>query len=158
MKLKLNALIEWLIILFLSCMLLSVLWGVFSRYVLADQSSWTDELARFMLIWVSILGAVYVSGKNAHITIDLLPDSITYKNKQKIDVLTTSLILLFVVGVFIIGGFRYMFISFKLEQTSAALGIPVGIVYSILPLAGIFIVYYKLSHLKKCFKNIKQKG
>lgn len=153
---KLNTFVEWLIVIFLSTMLLSVLWGVFSRYVLDDQGAWTEELARFMLIWTSILGAVYVSGKNAHITIDLLPDSISERNKNSLDIIATLVIILFVFGVFIVGGSRYMYISYELEQTSAALGIPVAYVYVVLPLAGILILAYKMVYLKKCFKNYKK--
>ncbi len=153
---KLNRVLEWLIICFLTVMLFSVLWGVCSRYILADQSSWTDELARFMLIWVSVLGAVYVSGKNAHIAIDLLPESISLKNKMRLDIFVSSVIFLFVGCIFIIGGGRYTYVSFKLQQTSAALGIPVGFIYLILPMAGSLILWYKTLQIKECMQMIKQ--
>ena len=37
--------------------------GKFSRYILANPSSFTDELARYLMIWVGVLGAAYVAGK-----------------------------------------------------------------------------------------------
>lgn len=147
MRKRLNVLLEWVVIILLSIMLLSVLWGVLTRYIFADQSSWTDELARFMLIWVSILGAAYISGKNAHIAIDLLPAKLSKKKKLVLEMITSAIISIFVFVIFLIGGIRYIYISLKLGQTSAALEIPMGYVYLVLPLAGIIIIYFKIMHL-----------
>lgn len=132
-----------MVVLLLSIMLFSVLWGVGTRYVLEDQSSWTDELARFMLIWVSIVGATYISGQNKHITIDLLPKNLSRQTKLKLDILASSIIIVFVIAIFIIGGTRYVYVSFRLGQTSASLGIPMGYVYLILPVCGCIITFFK---------------
>lgn len=158
MQKGLNKILEWAVVILLSVMLLSVLWGVLTRYIFADQSSWTDELARFMLIWVSILGAAYVSGKNAHIAIDLLPDSISEKKKLKLEMITSVIISIFVLMIFIIGGLRYIYISFKLGQTSAALEIPMGYVYLVLPISGMIIIFFKIHAMiasRKALKLIK---
>lgn len=144
MRKRLNVVLEWTVVILLSIMLLSVLWGVLTRYIFADQSPWTDELARFMLIWVSILGAAYVSGKNAHIAIDLLPATFPEKKKLLLDIVTSVIISIFVFVIFLIGGLRYIYISFKLGQTSAALEVPMGYVYLVLPLSGIIIIYFKI--------------
>lgn len=144
MRKKLDILLEWTVVMLLSVMLLSVLWGVLTRYIFADQSPWTDELARFMLIWVSILGAAYISGKNAHIAIDLLPASLSRKKKLVLEMITGVIISIFVFFIFLVGGLRYIYISFKLGQTSAALEIPMGFVYLVLPIAGVIIIYFKI--------------
>ena len=144
MRKSLEKVLEWSVVILLAVMLFSVLWGVATRYVFADQSSWTDELARFMLIWVSIVGATYISGKNAHITIDLLPKSMSEKSKLKLEIIASCIILLFVALVFVIGGLRYVYISFHLGQKSAALEIPMGYVYLVLPICGIIIMYFKM--------------
>ena len=143
MRKFLERVLEWSVVILLSVMLFSVLWGVTTRYIFEDQSSWTDELARFMLIWVSIVGATYVSSKNQHITIDLLPKRMAQKHKLQLEVLVSSLIILFVLAVFIIGGLRYVYISFHLGQRSAALEIPMGFVYGVLPVCGMIIIYFK---------------
>ncbi|AOW20574.1 TRAP transporter small permease [Urechidicola croceus] len=144
MKSKLDNFLGWILAILLGAMVLDVLWGVFSRYALGFQSSWTDELARFLLIWVGILGSAYASGKNMHIAIDLLPQYLNEKNKKRLDIFNTVIISLFVLGVFIIGGLRYVYISFALGQTSAALKLPMGIVYAVFPIAGILIIYYRI--------------
>jgi TRAP-type C4-dicarboxylate transport system permease small subunit len=155
MKDRLNKLLEWVVVVLLSVMLFSVLWGVFTRYFFADQSSWTDELARFMLIWVSILGAAYISGKNAHIAIDLISASMSLKARLRMEILTGMIISLFVLAIFLVGGARYIYISFKLGQTSAALEIPMGYVYLVLPIAGIIIIYFKILGILGSSKALK---
>lgn len=156
MQKRLNIFLEWTVVFLLVVMLLSVLWGVLTRYIFADQSPWTDELARFMLIWVSILGAAYVSGKNAHIAIDLLPASVSEKRKLQLELVKEFIIAVFVTVVFMIGGLRYVYISFRLGQTSAALGIPMGYVYLVMPLAGIIIIYFKILGIISSRKALKQ--
>ena len=152
---KLNHFLEWTVVFLLTIMLLSVLWGVATRYIFANQSSWTDELARFMLIWVSILGAAFISGKNAHIAIDLLPGYLSPKNNLRLQMFVSAVVGFFVLAVFIIGGLRYVFISFKLGQTSAALELPMGYVYLVLPIAGAIVIYYKTNQFLEARRELK---
>jgi TRAP-type C4-dicarboxylate transport system permease small subunit len=51
-------------------MVINVLWQVFSRYFTDNPSSFTDELARYLMMWLGILGAAYVGGRNEHVAID----------------------------------------------------------------------------------------
>ena len=155
MRKKLNHFLEWTVVFLLSIMLLSVLWGVATRYIFENQSSWTDELARFMLIWVSIIGAAYISGKNAHIAIDLLPAYLSPKNNLRLQIFVSAIVSLFVLAVFIIGGLRYVYISFKLGQTSAALELPMGYVYLVLPIAGLIVIYFKIALLLEAVRELK---
>jgi len=155
MKNQVDTFLEWAMAFLLGFMVLDVFWGVITRYLLESQSSWTDELARFLLVWLSILGAAYASGKKLHIAIDLLPKGLNQKQQNYLDIAIHLIVLLFTVSVFLVGGIRYVFISFALGQTSPALQIPIGFVYMVLPLSGAFILYYKLSELSIILKKIK---
>lgn len=149
MKNKIDNLVGWVLAILLAVMVFDVLWGVFTRYITGEQSSWTEELARFLLIWIGILGAAFATGKNIHISIDLLKDYLSDKVNRKTDILITAVIVLFTIAIFLIGGIRYVFISFKLGQTSPALGLPMGLVYSIFPISGLLIIYYRIHNLLK---------
>ncbi|UBZ12966.1 TRAP transporter small permease [Flagellimonas marinaquae] len=155
MKNHVNSFLEWAMAFLLGVMVLDVFWGVITRYLLESQSSWTDELARFLLVWLSILGAAYASGKKLHIAIDLLPQHLNQKQQNYLDIVIHLLVLLFAVAVFLIGGIRYVYISFALGQTSPALQLPIGFVYMVLPISGAFILYFKLSELFIIIKKIK---
>ena len=71
----------YFLVVLMMVMTLDVLWGVFTRYALGNQVSWSDELARFLLIWIGILGAAYASGQKMHLSIDLLQSSLSGKGR-----------------------------------------------------------------------------
>ena len=56
----------------LTIMVLDVIWQVFTRFVLKHPSSYTEELAGFLLIWIGLLGAGYAFYIRAHLGIDIL--------------------------------------------------------------------------------------
>ena len=60
---QIDSILEKTLVIIMSLMVINVLWQVFSRYILANPSSFTDELARYLMIWVGVLGAAYVAGK-----------------------------------------------------------------------------------------------
>ena len=131
----------------MAVMVLNVLWQVFTRYVTGNPSSITDELARYLMIWIGILGAAYVSGKNLHVAIDILPSRTNSKTQEKLKSIVTVLVILFVLFAFVIGGSRLVYLSYILGQQSPALQIPLAVVYSILPISGLLIIFYKASDL-----------
>ena len=105
---KLDQALEIIVILIMGALVIDVLWQVFSRFILSNPSSFTDELARFLLI-----------------------------------------------SVLIIGGSRLVFITLYLEQTSAALNVPLGYVYSVLPLSGIIMLIYNFHFLLQNFAGLR---
>lgn len=128
----------------MALMLVSVVWQVFTRYILGAASDFTDELARYLLIWIGTLGAAYISGKKMHLAIDLLPKSLSGKANYRLNVIISLFVMVFALSVMIIGGSRLVYITFVLGQTSATLQIPLAYVYSILPISGLLIIYYKV--------------
>ncbi|MDH5604749.1 MAG: TRAP transporter small permease [Cyclobacteriaceae bacterium] len=127
----------------MAIMLVSVLWQVFSRYVLKEPSSVTDELARYLLIWIGVLGAAYASGQKLHIAIDILPQKLSGPNKEKMYILHNLLIMTFALCALVIGGSRLVYITQILNQHSPALNVPLSIVYLVIPISGIVVILYK---------------
>jgi TRAP-type C4-dicarboxylate transport system permease small subunit len=121
---------------------LNVLWQVFTRYVMSSPSAYTDELSRYLLIWVGLLGASYAAGKRMHLAIDLLPQRLTGRAHEALALLIQALIAVFALVVMVFGGLRLVSLTLMLEQTSAALQVPLGYVYLALPASGLLIVFY----------------
>ena len=48
-------------------MVASVVWQVLSRYLFVVPAAWTEELARFLLIWIGMLGAAYAYRQGSHL-------------------------------------------------------------------------------------------
>lgn len=144
MKEKVDKIIEKVLIALMSILVIDVLWQVLSRYILSSPSSFTDELAGFLLIWVGVLGAAYVTGKQEHLAIDLLIQKSTPKVQKKLMIVVNTLIALFAISVMIIGGSWLMITRFQLNVNSAALNLPLGYVYSVLPISGFVMFYYSV--------------
>lgn len=149
MKNRVDTVLEFVLMFLLSFMLMNVLWQVLSRYILQSPSTITDELSRFLLIWLGLLGAAYATGKHLHLAIDLLPKRLTEQHPTVTSSVIHVAILVFSLSVLVIGGCRLCWITFILEQRSATLKIPLAIVYIVIPISGLLIVYYSTLQLLK---------
>ena len=141
--------LEVALLVILSVLVLDVVWQVASRYLLTNPSKFTDELAGFLLMWVSLLGAAWVTGKNQHMAINLLERRLKGQNKKVLRLTINIIILLFAVCVFLVGGVWLVYTRFHLGQISPSLELPLGYVYLVLPVSGLFILYYSIDNTIK---------
>ncbi len=149
MKSTIDKYLSYILIFLMAAMTLDVLWGVLTRYALGSQADWSEELARFLLIWIGILGAAYASGQRMHLSIDLLMPKLGETGQRRLFIFINIVIILFALTVMVIGGFRLMYITQVLGQLSAALRIPMYLVYAVVPLSGLLVVYYKVYELRR---------
>ena len=151
MKLRsqIDSVLEKALVFIMSLMVINVLWQVFSRYLLANPSSFTDELARYLMIWVGGLGAAYVAGKGNHVAITYFSEKFSSSNLRRVKLAINLIIMGFAFLGMLIGGLRLVYITLILEQLSPSLKIPLGVVYAVIPLSGALIIFYKTLDLKK---------
>lgn len=150
MRKKIDRLLETFVVIIMSVLVLDVVWNVVSRYLLDAPSSFSVEVARYLLIWVGLFGGAYATGKKEHIAIELLPQKIQKKNpakRRKLDILIRMLVSVFALLVLVVGGTQLVFITFKMGQVSPTMQIPLGYVYLALPLSGAFILFYSIHEI-----------
>ena len=147
MRKKVDRVLGSFLVVLLVIMVLSVLWQIFSRYLLNSPSSFTEELARYLFIWIGILGAAYASGQQTHLSIDILPTKLNPPNRIKLRIFINILIILFSITVLVIGGGNLVYVNDLLGQSSAALEVPLSWVYSIVPVSGLLVVFYKVHEI-----------
>ncbi|MEE4214757.1 MAG: TRAP transporter small permease subunit [Bacteroidales bacterium] len=136
--------------------LLQVVAGIFISG--SNPFSFTDELAEFLLIWVGLLGAAYVTGQKQHLAIELINSRLSEGNLIRMKLFINLLIIIFSLLVLLVGGTRFVIINIRLEQLSAAMQLPMWYVYLVLPLSGLFIIFYAIDdivNLLKVGKSIK---
>ena len=143
-KENLDKIISWLLIFLMGSMVLNVTWQVLSRYIFQNPSSFTDELSRYMLIWLGMLGAAYVAGQNQHLAIDIVLRKLEGRAKMKLQILINVLIMVFAIAAMILGGSNLVYITYLLGQKSATLQIPLAYIYSIIPASGLLVLYYQI--------------
>ncbi len=148
--------LEVLVIVVVAFLVVDVLWQVFTRYVLGDPSSWTEELATFLLIWVALLGAAVALGRGAHLGIDYFVSKLPDRSRIKIEFFVFTCMALFSLLVMVIGGASLVARTFYLQQISPALHLEMGYVYLAVPISGAFLVLYSLIGLFERLSCLRQ--
>jgi TRAP-type C4-dicarboxylate transport system permease small subunit len=139
--------LEFTVIFVMGFLVVDVVWGVFTRYVLGHQSPWTEELARMLLIWISLLGASIGFITKSHLGVDYFVGKLNEK-WQAIGELIVYLLVAFFAGlVLIYGGTRLVTSTLQNGQPSPALKIEMGYVYLAVPISGFFIFIFSVEIL-----------
>lgn len=146
-RLLVDRVLGFLLVGIMAAMVVNVVWQVFTRFVLGAPSSYTEELARFLLIWVSLLGGAYAAGQRMHLAIDILTARLVGPRKARVDTAIHVCVLLFAFGAMVVGGVRLVYLSFALEQMSAALRLSLGYVYLVVPVSGLLVMFYTTGFL-----------
>ncbi len=131
----------------MAAIVVDVTWQVVTRFILKNPSSFTDELAGFLLIWIGLLGASHALYTRAHLGIDILTYKLQGVKKQAIEIIVYSLVALFALFVMVIGGIRLVNLTLTLKQLSPVMSIPMGYVYIVLPLSGFLMILYSLTFI-----------
>ncbi len=139
------AVLGWVLFCGMAALVCIVTWQIFARFVLGEPDPYTEEIARYLLLWLSLLGAAYACRTRAHIGISLLTDRASRANAERLERLVRMMVAIFALSVLVYGGGRLMLLVWELNQTSAALGVPMAAVYSILPLTGVLITIFGLA-------------
>ena len=131
----------------ISALTLDVIWGVLTRYALGEQAKWTEELARFLLIWVSLLGGAVAYRDREHLGIDFVVNNFEPSVRKGMTLLKEFLAIVIVVGVLIIGGLKLVSDALILEQTTPALGWQMGYVYLVIPMVGVLMLMFSMEFI-----------
>lgn len=156
MRERVDWLLERLLVLLMASLVLDVVWQVFSRYALRAPSSFTDELARFLFIWIALLGASWMVGQRGHLAIDLLPAYLSPARRRVLSQFIHTCAGLFALLVLGWGGGALVRLSFALGQHSPVLGIPLGAVYTVVPFAGVLVMFYTVCNVTGALKEPTQ--
>ncbi len=144
--------LEFILVILFSILVIDVLWQVIARYFVGNPSSFTEELSRFLLIWLAILATAYSRSYKGQMAIDFVYKKLTTINKFRLDLFIEIAIMLFAFFVMVVGGSNLVYITLKLGQTSPSLNLPIGLVYSIVPISGVFILFFSTCHITRYIK------
>jgi TRAP-type C4-dicarboxylate transport system permease small subunit len=132
---------------------LDVLWGVFSRYVVGEQSRWTEELAIYLLVWISLLGAAVTYAERGHLGVDYFVAKMDPAAQKVAAISIELLVSSFALFALVLGGFTLVEKTLVSGQMSPALDIKMGYVYLAAPISGVFFLAFSVEHLLEIFKG-----
>lgn len=131
----------------------SVLWGVFTRFILGDQSTWTEPLAIYLLVWVSLLGSAVVYREKGHLGVDYFVSMLDPGAQRLVSLLVEVLIIVFALTILCHGGYILVERALAAEQQVAGLGVPMGYIYMAVPISGFFFVLFGLEHIAEWIRG-----
>jgi TRAP-type C4-dicarboxylate transport system permease small subunit len=144
-------------IVLMSLMTIIIFVQVIMRRVFSSSLTWSEELARYLFIWLIYLGISYGAKIKKHIKIEAFLGIFPKKARPFIEILGD--VLFFVFSVFIMyTSFVWVQRQIKLHQASAALHIPMWLVYAA-PFVGFTLAAFRqIQTIIFRIKNIKEGG
>lgn len=118
---------------------------IVTRFIFNSPSTVSEELLTYSFTWMALLATAYVFGKRDHMRMGFLADKFSPKVQKLLSILSEILIMILAGSAMVYGGFTI--VQLTMTQSTASLGIPMGVVYTILPVSGILIVIYSVLNL-----------
>ncbi len=145
-----NNKVEYSIFIFGLAMTIIVVAQVFARYVLNASLFWSEELARYLLVWLTFLGASVAYRQGLHPGVDFFYIRMPYAWRRRSAILV-HLLSLALFGIMVLKGAAFAY--FVRLQISPALSLPKWLIMAIVPVSGaIFFIhgmYFLLLEIKK---------
>ncbi|PID02497.1 C4-dicarboxylate ABC transporter permease [Sporosarcina sp. P2] len=145
---------EWLLIISTLFIVVLVFLQVLARYVFNISVGWSAELARYLLIWITWISMSYTIRKNDHIKITFLVDRLPVNVQKIVQVIVILLWSVFAFVMAIVGTQVVQTIKLMGQKTST-LGLPMWVVYLIIPIGGVLMLIRLVQRLYFIFKPEK---
>lgn len=153
LKNQLDKFIAWFCILIVGAMCILVTYQVVTRYIFNSPSAVSEVLSRYLFIWLILFGGAYVFGCREHLSISYVKQKLSQKGQIIADIISEFVILLFTLSIMLFGG--YQIAVRQMWQMDSALQLPMGVIYSAIPISGGIILFYSLYHQIKLFQKLK---
>jgi TRAP-type C4-dicarboxylate transport system permease small subunit len=139
-----NRITEWVIAMMMGAMTITITLQVFFRYVLNDPLSWTEEIGRYLMVWICFLGSAMALKYGEHISVSFLQERFPPGIRQAVGLG----IGLAVLGFFVLTTWQGILMTIQVsEQQAPATWISMAWAYSCIPVGCFFMMFHTLVHL-----------
>lgn len=140
----LNRICELVLILVLAVMAVVVFLQVLFRYMIHLPLFWTEEFARYCLVWASLLGSAVAVKRGEHIAVTFFLDQLPAR-WGRILIFVAQLSVSFILAVMMWGGVKLVMVTST--QISPALRIPMAVPYLALPIGSTVMLVHVISSI-----------
>ena len=120
-------------------------WQVFTRYVLQNPSSWSEELVSYLFAWASLLGATLITGERGHMNIPIIVERLKPSAQKALGIFGELVAFAFSAIILVYGGIQIS--QLAMGQMTSSLGVAVGVFYVVMPLCGILNMVYTILNI-----------
>lgn len=124
--------------LFVAMIIITFLQVIF-RYVFNNSLTWSEELARYLFVWATLLGAALAIKHQSHMAMESLVAIFSLKVRKIVLVFSSILLITFSILI-TFSGYKLMLLAVK--QKTTALEIPMPIIYVMFIVSGLLMIYY----------------
>lgn len=147
--------VEWVCIILLAVMTCLVTYQVVTRFVFENPSAISEITAQYLFVWMVMLGSAYVFGLREHLSITLLKDKLSPMLNMLVEWLISLLLITFSVAIMLYGGVENTIV--QMGTLDAALQIPMGVIYSVIPISAIIMIFYAIYNMALAMDEYKNK-
>ena len=147
----LNTILNFLAGVSFVAMVVLTCWQVFTRYILKNPSSWSEELVSYLFAWMALLGASVVTGERGHMNIPVVVEKMGAGAQKFFNIFAEVIAFLFSATILTYGGVQIT--NLAMGQLTSSLGVPVGVFYIVLPLCGVLNMIYAVLNIADILKG-----
>ena len=137
-------------------MVLLTCWQVFTRYILRNPSTWSEEMVSYLFAWMSLFGASLVVGERGHMNIPIIVERFGDEARKFFAIFGEVVACIFAGVILVYGGIQIT--SLAMGQMTSSLGVPIGIFYVVLPLSGALNIIYTILNIVDIVTNSEVAG
>lgn len=147
--------LSWALVFSVGILVVPVSLQIFSRYTsLIPAYIWTEEMARFLFVWMVMIGAMLGVRDNAHFEVDVWP-RLGARPNALLKIVTSVFILAFAL-VFVWAG--WMFTRFAWNRVSELAELPLWMIHVAWPLTGVTWLAFQGEHLADAVRVLRHGG
>lgn len=131
-------------------------WQVFTRYVLNNPSTWSEELVGYLFAWASLFGASLITGERGHMNIPVVVEKMHAAAQKFFAIFAELIAMAFSLIILVYGGYRITLLA--MGQMTSSLGVAVGVFYVAMPVCGVINILYTILNIYDICKGKKKEA
>ena len=131
-------------------------WQVFTRYVLNNPSTWSEELVGYLFAWASLFGASLITGERGHMNIPVVVEKMPAAAQKFFTIFAELIAMAFSLIILVYGGYRITLLA--MGQMTSSLGVAVGVFYVAMPVCGVINILYTILNIYDICKGKKKEA
>lgn len=143
---------EYFVVWTLAIMTVLVFVQVVMRYVFSNSLSWSEELARYIFLWLSWIGASYAVRERSHFRVEMFANMIKGTSRKWFELFVLLVWFVFSLFMAVVGTQLVLFLV-ETGQTSAAMDVPMSWVYASVPVGCALMTIRLVAEIKKILKG-----
>ena len=133
----LNVAVRWILAALMFVMTVLIGWQVIARFIVGESLTFSEEVSRFVMVWLVLLGAAYAAKNGRLMKVDIVEHLLSGKAKSTVIMVAGVLSIVFYLVLVVFGFFIVSAVSY---QVTPATEVSMSIPMAALPVGGILLV------------------